>query len=1040
MDPPEPAGRRNWRPEELGLLWTEPSGGAGLSGLQPVRRRWFDCGKMEEYEKFCEKSLARIQEASLSTENFLPVQSESISLIRFHGVAVLSPLLNIEKRKELQQEKQKALDVEARKQVNRKKALLTRVQEILENVQVRKAADVSDFDQWESDTLYSNSEIRNLSDSAAFPNNLPSPSEHPGLAKFETITGILPLNNEDQFKSSGIDLARDSEELNSLKQCVSSEISHIENEASLKTSSAAPQRTLISDGLFPTNEDQEPSLLEVTPDPYVISLQNLMKKSKEYIEREQSRRSLRSSAKRIVNESHSDKENDAVKVTDCVKEKTQLLGKHSGSVIPDKPSLNKSNVLLQGASVQASSMTVLGSFSKADIPIRTGQPTSSDPDSDFKVIPTFVTENNVIKSLTGSYAKLPSPEPSLSPKMHRRRSRPSSACHILINNPINACELSPKGKEQAVESVVQDTDEKANAPETVPKLPIDLAGVCSSKVYASKNTSEGLEETVLGKSTQVCQSSGNPLENKVIHGLAVVEGQSTTDGRGPHKMDSACAVPRLHEPHATSQSVASQNFGTVSELKSASVLEKNSCNLQMELNKSYDVKNPSPLLMQNQNTRQQQMDTPTVSCGNKQFLDNSFEKVKRRLDLDTEILQKENCPYVLTAGIAEQERQHLPEKRYPKGSVYINKNKILENISKEGEEILKSKMLAFEEMRKRLEEQHAQQLSLLIAEQEREQERLQKEIEEQGKILKEKKVVTAETSEMDMDNAVDLEWRKRSDSGLLETMLSQVDSLQTSNSDSSGFTNSALQHSFGPANEAPFYLWGSSTSGSTKLSVTRPFGRAKTKWSQIFSPEVQAKFNKITAVAKGFLTRRLMQTDKLKQLRQTVKDTMEFIRSFQSEAPLKRGAVSAQDASLQERVLAQLRAALYGIHDIFFVMDASERMSILHHDREVRKEKMLRQMDKMKSPRVALSAATQKSLDRKKFMKAAEMGMPNKKFLVKQNPSETRVLQPNQGQNAPVHRLLSRQGTPKTSVKGVVQNRQKSSQSRVPNRAPVSGV
>lgn len=27
-------------------------------------------------------------------------------------------------------------------------------------------------------------------------------------------------------------------------------------------------------------------------------------------------------------------------------------------------------------------------------------------------------------------------------------------------------------------------------------------------------------------------------------------------------------------------------------------------------------------------------------------------------------------------------------------------------------------------------------------------------------------------------------------------------------------------------------------------------------------------------------------------------------------------------------------------HDIFFVMDAAERMSILHHDREVCKEKM----------------------------------------------------------------------------------------------------
>ncbi|XP_031288988.1 centriolar coiled-coil protein of 110 kDa isoform X4 [Camelus dromedarius] len=948
---------------------------------------------MEEYEKFCERSLARLQEASLPTESFLPVQSESISLIRFHGVAVLSPLLNSEKRKEMQQEKQKALDVEARKQVNRKKALLTRVQEILENVQVRKAPNASDFDQWETETIYSNSEVRNLNVPATFPNILPSPTEHSALGRFEKETGILPSNNEDQFKSNGIDLARDSEEFNSLKQCDNSNTSHAENEASVKTSSAAAQETLTSAGLFPTNEEQDPSLLEeVTLDPYVMSLQNLMKKSKEYIEREQSRRSLRSSTKRSVNESQSDRENDAVKVADCVKEKAPLIGKLCGSVIPDKPSLNKSNVLLQGASTQASSVntSVLGSFSKVDIPVRSGYSTALEPDSDFKGIPTFVTENNVIKSLTGSYAKLPSPEPSLSPKMHRRRSRPSSACHILINNPINAYELSPKSKEQTVDLVVQDTDEKAHVPETVPKLPTDLAGVCSSKVYVSKNTSEAIQEMVLGKSNQVCQSSGNQLENKVIHGLAVAEGQPASDGRGPHSMDSACsAVQRLHEPYATSQCITGQNFGTVSGLTSASVLEKNSCSLPVELNKSYDVKNPSPLLMQNQNTRQQ-MDTPTVSCGSEQFLDNSFEKVKRRLDLDIDNLQKENCPYVLTAGIAEQERQHLLEKRYPKGPVYINKNKMIESSSKEGEEILKSKMLAFEEMRKRLEEQHAQQLSLLIAEQEREQERLQKEIEEQEKMLKEKKVITAEASELDMNNAVDLEWRKISDSGLLETMLSQVDSLHTSHSNSSGFTSSALQHSFGSAKDVPFYLWGSSPSGLATLSVTRPFGRAKTKWSQVFSPEVQAKFNKITAVAKGFLTRRLMQTDKLKQLRQTVKDTMEFIRSFQSEAPLKRGVVSAQDASLQERVLAQLRAALYGIHDIFFVMGAAERMSILHHDREARKEKMLRQMDKVRSPRVALSAATQKSLDRKKYMK---------------------VLQPNQGQNAPVHRLLSRQGS-----------------------------
>lgn len=33
---------------------------------------------------------------------------------------------------------------------------------------------------------------------------------------------------------------------------------------------------------------------------------------------------------------------------------------------------------------------------------------------------------------------------------------------------------------------------------------------------------------------------------------------------------------------------------------------------------------------------------------------------------------------------------------------------------------------------------------------------------------------------------------------------------------------------------------------------------------------------------------------------------MEFIKNFQSEAPLKRGSVSAQDASLHERVMAQV--------------------------------------------------------------------------------------------------------------------------------------
>ncbi|XP_027240452.1 centriolar coiled-coil protein of 110 kDa isoform X2 [Cricetulus griseus] len=902
---------------------------------------------MEEYEEFCEKALARVQEASISEESFLPAQAQSVSLIRFHGVAVLSPLLTIEKRKEIQQEKQKALDVQTRKQANRKKALLTRVQEILENVQVRKAPNASDFDQWATETLYCNPEFRDLNAPATVPNNLLGPTEHCTPVKLEKITGLLPLGNKDQHSPNGLSLLRDSKGSGSPKRGASPDSRQTVNGAAPRLSAGSSQETQISDSPLLAKEEQDPSCLaDITPDPYIMSLQNLMKKSKEYIEREQSRRSLRSSAKRSGSESHSDKENDA-KASDCVKEKAPPTGRHCGSTIPDKPSLNKSNVLLQGAS-QASNMgtSVLATFSKVDLPVGTDSPAVPDAESAFKVFPTFITENKVIKTLTGPYAKLPSPEPSVSPTMHRRRSRPSSACQILINNPVNACELSPKGKEEAVDRVAPAVAETTNEFEIVPKSPADLTGVCSSKVSASKVMLDTTKDMVVGKPSQVHQALGNQLDNKVTVEHAAMEAPITPDEREIQKVDSTCmAVPKLQELHATSQCVASQAMEDVCGLKSASMLVKNSCNLQMELNKSYDVKSPSPLLMQTQNSRQQ-MDTSPVPCGNEQFLDNSFEKVKRRLDLDIDTLQKENCPYIVTAGVAEQE--HLPERRYPKGSVCMNRNKMLETSPKEGQEV-KSKMLAFEEMRKRLEEQHAQQLSLLIAEQEREQERLQREIEEQEKMLTEK-AVTADVS--DLNSALELEWRKRSGSALLETVLSQVDLLQAS--DNSGFTNSALQYSFGSASEAPFYLWGSLASGMTKLSVTRPFGRTQAKWSQVFSPEIQAKFNKITAVAKGFLTRKLMQTDKLKQLRQTVK----------------------------------LRAALYGIHDIFFVMDAAERMSILHHDREARKEKLLRQMDKMKSPRVALSAATQKSLDRKKFMKVAEMGMPNKKFLLKQNPSE----------------------------------------------------
>ncbi|NXS45892.1 CP110 protein, partial [Balaeniceps rex] len=1001
---------------------------------------------MEDYEIFCKKHLSRIQEEAIKRETSFTVQHKNISLIQFHGVPVLSPLLSLEKKKEIQQYKQKALDLETWRQNSRKRALLNRVQEILENVQIRKEPSMSDMNAWEAENTCPDSQTKALTDFTALSDvNLACSPERHGPTELEKTSELMPADTTGQVTSNVTEAVKAAEENVFSKQSES----HFSKDVPCPRA-ASPDNVhnkLAPPALQKPEGQGAPPSDEEVHDPYVMSLQNLMKKSREYIEKEQTKRSSKSNSKRSMSESHSDKENDGVKTTDSVKERVKLTGRSCTALTLDKPSLNKSNTLLQGASTHTSntSMSTLSSFSKVDIPMRVGTPplVDSDSEEEFKKTSMFDRDSSIVRSLTGSYAKLPSPEPSMSPKMHRRRPRPLSMGHIVINNPVNAYELSPKGKGRAMDLIMQDIADKNNVSESVPKFMVDFTMVCPSRVPGvNRNSSGPCDGFGVGKPNR--HSFGH-LESKGTLS-ATVEGQVVMDSRGPYKVETSTNIvaPKLNEPFAISQSTVTQKLLPVNETKPSRLLENTQCNSPVELNKSYDVENPSPLLMQSKNMRQQ-MDTPSVSTANEQFLENSFEKVKRRLDLDTDNCQKENNPCVLTVGMEEQEKQWLQEQKYPVGSVYITKNAAPDSMAK-GKKIsyiLKTKMLAFEEMRKRLEEQHAQQLSILIAEQEREQEKLQKELEEQERKLKGKKIATTEIeiSKVNINSRMELEWRKKSESGLLESVQSQLETVHNANATSIGFAHTTTPNTFASTSETSFFLWGPSGSGVIKTSVSRPSNRIKTRWTQVFSPEIQMKFDKVTAVAKGFLTRRLLQTEKLKHLKQTVKDTMEFIKNFQSEAPLKRGSVSAQDASLHERVMAQLRAALYDIYDIFFTMEASERMNILRHDREVRKEKMLRQMDKVKSPRerATLSTATQKSLDRKKYMKASEMGMPSKKIIIKQKTPESRVLQPNQGQNAPVHRLLCRQGTPKTSVKGVEQNRKKAPESRVSNKA-VSGA
>ncbi|XP_026111797.1 centriolar coiled-coil protein of 110 kDa-like isoform X1 [Carassius auratus] len=115
----------------------------------------------------------------------------------------------------------------------------------------------------------------------------------------------------------------------------------------------------------------------------------------------------------------------------------------------------------------------------------------------------------------------------------------------------------------------------------------------------------------------------------------------------------------------------------------------------------------------------------------------------------------------------------------------------------------------------------------------------------------------------------------------------------------------------------------------------------------------------LAAVLRGFLTRRLLRTDRVSQLITTITDTRMFLQS------LTEVSCSKHDVLLQERVSLQLRAARDELHQIFFSMSSSDQMKMIRCDRQLSRERQLRTHDhKVKG---SLSAATRKALERKKL-------------------------------------------------------------------------
>ncbi|KAM9462729.1 uncharacterized protein ccp110 isoform 1-T1 [Clarias gariepinus] len=171
--------------------------------------------------------------------------------------------------------------------------------------------------------------------------------------------------------------------------------------------------------------------------------------------------------------------------------------------------------------------------------------------------------------------------------------------------------------------------------------------------------------------------------------------------------------------------------------------------------------------------------------------------------------------------------------------------------------------------------------------------------------------------------------------------------------------------------------------GSPSLTTLRPQVSSHSEASETcirhqLKLEQQKAACRLTAAARGFLTRRLLQTEKIKLLNKTIQDSIEVIRAFQAATHQRRAFFTMQDLQLQYRVRAQLHTAKCDVHEIFFVWPLSDRLALLQQDRELHHVKRRKAMSEQNTP--CQSSVTQNSLG---FMKQ-------------------RMLQRTQSQNTPV--------------------------------------
>ncbi|XP_063383645.1 uncharacterized protein LOC134669947 isoform X2 [Cydia fagiglandana] len=104
------------------------------------------------------------------------------------------------------------------------------------------------------------------------------------------------------------------------------------------------------------------------------------------------------------------------------------------------------------------------------------------------------------------------------------------------------------------------------------------------------------------------------------------------------------------------------------------------------------------------------------------------------------------------------------------------------------------------------------------------------------------------------------------------------------------------------------------------------------------TPEQLAAASTIVAHAKGYLVRRLLRTERVQATVQTIKDALLCALQMHQDRAGIRGA----DVDLHRRLIQQITAACYSLHDTFVASTPAERCALIAADRERRRQKPTR--------------------------------------------------------------------------------------------------